>query len=1033
MKKVLLSLWTVAAAVAPGVANASVPDKNVSTTLATQGEEAPRPIAIDPAKIRYTIGEGAHFHAVILRFNNPERLDNLVLGYRGDASEFDQGAFLTLLETDPRVRMTETANGSEITFDLDGNGVFDAKDVTADGWNLDDNLTATDGTTKAALLFHGDAPGTAPYFFYLPSPEEKGIWLPEAMSAKLSDDSFVLPVLVQPQGEQVKLTTNWQASSSGDTYRLDRTKVTTPYAFVDDSYHARPTLVGATGTTYVRYRPQFGSTYTESNFMALTIEAPEIPMTSITVADKEVNSGLNKSVAVNYTYQPENATYTAVNITSSDTKIATWSAAAGLKATTKPGTATITVAGKYDAGVKDDFALTTALLNPVTNVTFGSATDYGVINVPVRQLVDLRPVVEPADADIPDVTITLSDNGTSRDNFTCTTYKVNWWDADNNRSQFYELSGHRPTGDHPAKILVKSNDGAFQREFTVNVVEADRSPIPGGYTDGTIILNEEWFTHTNGGLNYITPDDEIIYQAYERENPGMSFGATSQYGVIWAGKLIVASKQAADGGDPLPGGGRLVIADAATLKRIGSLDELSFDGKKGDGRAVAGATPDKIYVGSSNGIFIVDIADPANPRITGRIGTGDDNADLYSGQVGDMVTTSKYVFAVLQNGGILAIDTATDEATRIPDSGVQGVTQTADGTVWYATVENGHSVFVAIDPETLEETDRVAMPASIGTVVCGWGAWRSTAFKGSLADNDLWFVTGAAGIMGGATGDYYRYRPGSDPESIEPFFSLTGVTGINGFGEEVGQMTYGTPMFDARHNRLVVMAGKKGAASGGYRDHWIHFVDGDSGEITKTFHLNPYYWFQSLPIFPDKYEAEILLDDLSIALADGAMEIDLAELVTDRDNIDSNIRVSLLDSEAALNDEAAETPALCADAALDGRKLTIVPYSKGSRQLSLAAESNGRVVSKTININVTDQTTGIDGAATTSGAISCDGRRVTFRGLDSAEFALYDANGREMARFDVDGDYYVAEFGFAGGVYILKGSNGSTAKIVLNK
>ena len=38
--------------------------------------------------------------------------------------------------------------------------------------------------------------------------------------------------------------------------------------------------------------------------------------------------------------------------------------------------------------------------------------------------------------------------------------------------------------------------------------------------------------------------------------------ATSQYAAIWADKLIAISKQAVDAGDPLPGGGRVVVADA---------------------------------------------------------------------------------------------------------------------------------------------------------------------------------------------------------------------------------------------------------------------------------------------------------------------------------------------------------------------------------------------------------------------------------------------------------------------------------------
>ena len=133
------------------------------------------------------------------------------------------------------------------------------------------------------------------------------------------------------------------------------------------------------------------------------------------------------------------------------------------------------------------------------------------------------------------------------------------------------------------------------------------------------MLNEEWYGHTNGGLNYYTPDFEIVYQAYERENPGMSFGCTSQYGLIYGDKLIVSSKQAVDGGDPLPGGGRLVVADARTLKRLGSIDELMWgdETRSGDGRALCGAGPGRVYMGTHSGIYIVDIE---SMTILGKVG-----------------------------------------------------------------------------------------------------------------------------------------------------------------------------------------------------------------------------------------------------------------------------------------------------------------------------------------------------------------------------------------------------------------------------
>lgn len=999
--------------------------------------------APDLSKVRCTVGEGDNTYLFVLRFGVPERIDNFVYCVKSDNATLTPTEALAVVNAKDERMLVHESETTTISFDLNGDShtVLDNMDIqSVQLTSVDGNTTAADGITPVLTLSaDGLDASAAPYYFYVPEPEEVGVWLPDAMTVKLSDAGVVIPCFMNVPEGKVNSTTNWQASSSNETYRLDRTIIITPYTLVEDTYNARPTFTGATGTTYVRYRPQYYGTYSyyESNFMTLIVEAPEIPMTSITMKNPDVTSGLNKSVALEYDYAPENATYTAVSAKVEDSTLASYSTTSGLTTKTAKGTTKVTVYARNDENVSTDFTLTCDLLNPVTGVNFGPGTEDGVINIPVKQLIGLRPVIVPEDADIKDVTITLSDNGDSNDNMTCSTYKVNWWDLDNTRVQFFELSGHRPTGDNPAKVHVVSADGAYEKDFIVNVVESDRTPVEGAYTDGTIILNEEWFGHTNGGLNYITEKGEIIYQAYERENPGMSFGCTSQYGTIWNDKLIVVSKQPDDGGDKLRGGGCVVIADAKTLKRIGGYyDRPTYEGVSGDGRAVAGATPDKIYVTTSNGIFIMDIKDVENPVVTGHLAGG--GSDLYNGQVGDIINAGRYVFAVMQSTGILCLDPLTDELVKtIEDSNAQGVTQTSDGTVWYATIEEGHSVFVGINPETLEETARIAMPDEIGTVACGWGAWRSTAFKGDHTTGNLWFSTGAGGIAGGGT-YYYKFNPVTDnPANIEPFFTLAGVKGLNGFGEEVEQMNYGTPAFDARNNRLVVMTTRKSAASGQYRDHWLHFVDGDSGQILNTLHLNPYYWFQALPIFPDKYDAVIDIDDITLAADAETKVIDLSECISDPDNIDALIKVSLQETSEPVSARK-HTPAILADdeahaeVSLEGKMLKITPKSVGNHTFTLAAESNGRTVTKPVNVHV-DIPTALKTIGVTECNMACDGRRLTITGYNGHKFTIFDVAGRVVNSFEVDSDTYIFDFGYHEGVYVVTSDNGQSAKVIIRK
>lgn len=76
-----------------------------------------------------------------------------------------------------------------------------------------------------------------------------------------------------------------------------------------------------------------------------------------------------------------------------------------------------------------------------------------------------------------------------------------------------------------------------------------------------------------------------------------TLGTTTDYGCIYDGKAYFVSKQSS------ATGGRLVVADAKTMKRIASFDDL--DGK--DGRSFVGVNPKKGYIGTSKGILVFDI------------------------------------------------------------------------------------------------------------------------------------------------------------------------------------------------------------------------------------------------------------------------------------------------------------------------------------------------------------------------------------------------------------------------------------------
>lgn len=524
----------------------------------------------------------------------------------------------------------------------------------------------------------------------------------------------------------------------------------------------------------------------------------------------------------------------------------------------------------------------------------------------------------------------------------------------------------------------------------------------------------------------------MMYQVYERENPGMSFGCTSQFAAIWADKLIAVSKQAVDGGDPLPGGGRVVVADAKTLKYQGHIDDLIWgdETKSSDGRGVVGATPDKVYVGSSNGIYIVDINDV---KIIGKISNFDESgsvaADLYNGQIGDMVHAGHYVFGIKQNTGAFAIDVINDQVVKqysMPT--VQGITQSADGNIWVTSTVDGCAHFTCINPFTLEidEKQSVVMPASVGAPVCSWGAWRNTPFVGCHSRNTLWFNTGG-GIAGGSSSDrFYGWEIGSDPSNLQPVFCLDKPNKLVGSNSRVYQKTYGTLRYDDRSGELIVMT-TEDSASGHYRYNWTHFIDPATGEILRTIELEPYYWFQAFAIFPDKHDAKFNLDDIEIDVEDGNVEIDLKDCVSDADNIDSNIILSLVEMPEGISTFSEEA----AEATLDNNILTITPKSTGSHFVTLAAQSNGREVTHTLGIRVSDIATSISDVVKNVGSIQCDGQRIYLKGFNGSHFTIYNVNGVILNSFDVDSDTFIYDFGSHKGVFVVSDGKSMATKAII--
>ena len=1026
-----------------------------------------------PEGIKVWYGDGPDHVQVTMRFNDGKGVENITAGVRFTAPASVESVMETLIKNDRRFYALKSADTFiGYGFDLNGDnvigltgsepltgedGIFTAESdeavtpaQTYDHWvqNTADaewrafrgeefsyQFTPCDEVQANDLLLldytSADTPETPAYITYIENAETVGAWIPEGMTIAIADEAYV-PVLINVGAGNSLRSLSWKyqnASGVTDTKIISRATLTDP---TKGNTQAKLTFGNNVGDAYLSVRANTSAgTLSYTDPVKVQVTAPEIPVTSVSFAYGEngYDAHLTEVFQPEMVIEPANATYTLFTYTTSDRTIASVATTGNVTCTKKEGSAVIGATYAFNPEVKAEFNVNVAWRKPIEKIDI-EGVEGDVITLNPKHLIGLIGKFTPADADIRNFTATLEGAGDASDKSTliASMYNVNYWDDNNTRTQFYELSGHH-VGE--CKLILKANDGSnYTREYTVKVEDQDRTPVAENtYLDGTIILNEEWFGHTNGGMNFITEDKEIMYQVYERENPGMSFGCTSQYGTIWNDKLLIASKQATDGGDPLPGGGRLVVADSKTFKRIGSIDDIKLESenRSGDGRAIAGATSDKIYMGTNQGIYVIDLN---QIKVTGKIGSESENADLYSGQIGDMVNAGRYVFAIKQNTGVYIIDVNTDEIVKtIEDANVQGITLSADGNVWVASLTDNTkaSRFVCINPETLEEnTDlSVDMPESIGKVSCGWGAWRTTQFFGCNSRNVLWFSPGS-GVSNGGDGQFYCWEIGTDPTGIKPVFDLKNPV-LPTHNKNVAQGTYGTSRYDDRTGELIVMTTEY-KASGHYRYNWTHFVDPETGEIMKTIELEPYYWFQSVPIFPDKEDARlaedfrgisIVVDDES-SMPDASTTLDLRDVVSDPDNNDHIIIYTLPEVSAQAEDEEATV-----NLSLENGRLTVKPTGYGHATALVNATSNGRTVTLSIPVDIVkNSSTGIDGI-NTGRSIRFADNRLIIKGCSGESFSLYDTTGLELNRFTVDSDDFRAAFNLKPGVYVLRGADTS--------
>ncbi len=511
------------------------------------------------------------------------------------------------------------------------------------------------------------------------------------------------------------------------------------------------------------------------------------------------------------------------------------------------------------------------------------------------------------------------------------------------------------------------------------------------YTKGIFIVNEDWFGHANGSVNFLTENGDFVYRAYSKENNNEAFGATTQYGAIYGDNFYFISKQAKDGGDSFyTPGGRLVVADAKTLKKKAGFDNIGG----GDGRSFVGVDENTGYIGASNGIYLFDIKTPT----VGNLIDGTGGGSSYSGQIGNMIRTSKYVFAVKQSTGVLVIDPATHTVIKTISGSFNTITQSKDGNIWIGA----GTKLIKVNPVTFD-TEEITLPST--SISGSWRAWNAGSLCNSVKENAIYWISGSKIV---------KYN--IDSETLNENFSV-----LPGQDSSPKQVLYGAGLrIEPSTNNLIITTTRTGGAN--YQKNWIHIID-NQGNLLHTYQLDDYYWFPSLPVFPDNYAPEVSQELSSVINISSEMTIDLKDKATDTDNLS----VSIVKSVKETDNNGIITSVID-----ENDNLVVTPLQVGTAILEISFTSNGKTVKKGITINVTSLL-GVEDITTNSSLRLYPNPCTDYFFIDAntaQTLSVYSINGAKVLEKPIkEGKNQINVSHLNQGVYFIKANN-QTYKVI---
>lgn len=474
----------------------------------------------------------------------------------------------------------------------------------------------------------------------------------------------------------------------------------------------------------------------------------------------------------------------------------------------------------------------------------------------------------------------------------------------------------------------------------VTTTELSYLPQTSFWSQGALVVNEDWYGHKNSTITFLGNDGQWNYKAID------NIGATACFGTYYGNKFYAIAKQAKDGGATKTGG-RITICDANSLKVLKQIE--SIDGA--DGRAFVGVDEHKGYVSTSKGIYVLDLD---KMEVAGKV------SDAPDVECGNMIRLNEYVYVVAKGKGIVVVDPEADAVVGTISGNYASVTLSKDGTLWVSYPNNGGLGRVNLADNTVE---KVTLPKGVGAPSTSDYAWTPDGLCASAQHNVIYWT-----VADGWTGARQVFKYDIDKDECSKYLDIT--------SDPDQWYIYGSsfrvdPVTDEAYVGLYKGWGNLA------HEYTIRKYDAEGKQIgdypmepdKETADRN--CWFPGIFVFPDTEDPVVTRPDAVSVEVGQTTTVDLSNIATDADNMDA----AIVKTVSKVSDEDVVS------ATMKNGNLVVEGLKEGSSRVTIKVNSNGIVATTSVNVTVTAPT-GIDTVGVAGGVVevaryTVDGKRLS--------------------------------------------------------